>query len=248
MRLDVNVFLLPSLVVPKRLAGSTAIVVDVLRASTTIVHALARGARAVIPTLEVDDALAVASRCEPETFYLGGERHGELIPGFHFDNSPYSYTREKIHDRTIIFTTTNGTRALLESAAAETILIGAMANLTAVAKTAVRLARPIHVVCAGTNGKLSNDDLLTAGAIVSKIGSLARRGCKLTYSARLAQKFFEPHSESQQSLLHVFSESLGGRNLKELGFDADIKRCAERDLFYVVPVFDPQTGEITRMQ
>src|SRR4051794_36039557 len=109
---QIAVYLLPTLADPAELAGKTANVVDVLRATTTIIHAIAGGAKEVIPCQEIDEAKQIASQIGPSAV-LGGERGGEQIPGFDFGNSPLEYSRERIAGRTVVFTTTNGTRAML---------------------------------------------------------------------------------------------------------------------------------------
>ena len=108
----VNVHLLPSLIAPEALAGSTVVVIDVLRATTTIVHAMAAQAHEIIPCLEVDEARRMAGRLKCDTV-LGGERGGEPIDGFDLGNSPAEYSAHAVADKTIVFTTTNGTRAAL---------------------------------------------------------------------------------------------------------------------------------------
>ncbi|MEX1233238.1 MAG: 2-phosphosulfolactate phosphatase [Planctomycetaceae bacterium] len=243
--LSIDVQLLPISAEAHRLADATAIVVDVLRASTTIVHALAHGARAVIPALEVDDALRLAKKFNRDAVVLGGERHGELIPGFDLDNSPLHYTPETVRDKTVIFTTTNGTRALLQSANAEWILIGAMVNLHAAAQAAFDAQKSIQIVCAGTEGEISAEDVLTAGAIVAELQQLCSGRVPLNDSAVLARDFYFHHSQTQEALIQAFCESKGGRNLLDLGFTDDIERSATPNVFAVVPVFDQSTGEIT---
>ncbi len=123
------VHLLPRHVEESVLADSVAVVVDVLRATTTMSHALANGARDVWPCLEVDDALAIAAALPSETRLLGGERGGARIDGFDFGNSPGDYTPERVAGRTVVFTTTNGTRALLHCRSAARVALGAFVNL-----------------------------------------------------------------------------------------------------------------------
>ena len=110
---QVFVHFLPNLTTPERLADETVVVIDVLRASTTITWALASGASCVIPCLEVEKARAKAAEIGTDVL-LGGERAGELIEGFDLGNSPSEYTREMVDGKTIVFTTTNGTRAMVQ--------------------------------------------------------------------------------------------------------------------------------------
>jgi hypothetical protein len=127
----IDVYLLPTLVErPQELAGKAVVVIDVLRATTTIIHALAAGAAEVTVCQEVDEALRLAAS-RPQRAVLGGERGGLPIAGFDLGNSPTAYSRERVAGREVIFTTTNGTRAMARCSAARRILIGAFVNFSA---------------------------------------------------------------------------------------------------------------------
>ncbi len=245
MTTSIHVHFTPASIDPEALRGCTTVAIDVLRASTTIVHALAVGAREVIPTLEVEQALQRASRSDRSSILLGGERHGKLIPGFDLDNSPLNYTPEIVRDKTVIFTTTNGTRALAKCASADVILIGAMVNLNAVARAALKSMLPVQLVCAGTDGEISAEDVLTAGAIAHEIQQLSQSEFQWTDSAMIARDYFIANSRTSDSLYAAFCESRGGRNLLELGYERDIARSVTRDLFEAVPMFHPESGVIT---
>src|SRR5206468_7302445 len=107
--------------------GGVAVVVDVLRATTVMVHALAAGCEAVIPCREIDEAKQIAARLPPGTALLGGERGGLPIPGFHLGNSPGEFTSEVCKGKTLVMTTTNGTRAILASLEAKRVYIASFA-------------------------------------------------------------------------------------------------------------------------
>jgi len=170
MARDVRVHLLPSLFEPEELRGGVAVVVDVLRASTTIIHALANGAKCVIPALDVETARNIACGVAPRAeVLLGGEREGVLIPGFDLDNNPFAYTEEVVNGKTIVFTTTNGTAALQRAALADRVLIGALLNIQAVVRELVNDERPVHFVCAGTKGRITLEDALCAGVFVHRL-------------------------------------------------------------------------------
>ncbi len=130
-RPTVFVHLLPSLIPPGSLPGAMVVVVDVLRTTTVMVHALAAGCQAVIPCGEIDEAKSVASRLPAGTALLAGERLGLPIPGFALGNSPADFTAEACAGKTLVMTTTNGTRAILSSLEARRVYIASFANLTA---------------------------------------------------------------------------------------------------------------------
>src|SRR5262249_5944787 len=145
------VHLLPSLTTPADLAGGLAVVIDVLRASTTICHALAAGAKEVIPCLEVEEARERANRYVPGDAVLGGERGGLRIEGFDLGNSPREYTPTTVGGRTVLFTTTNGTRAMRQCTEAARVVIGAFVNLSPVCREverALMAGRDAHLLCA----------------------------------------------------------------------------------------------------
>src|SRR5260370_38837991 len=129
---DVHVHLLPILVPPCALAGGVAVVVDVLRASTTIIHALAAGCSAVRPCAEVEEARELAGTMRAGRVVLAGERGGVPLPGFDLGNSPREFTPRICRNATLVLTTTNGTRALLRAAEAERVLVAGFVNYSAV--------------------------------------------------------------------------------------------------------------------
>jgi len=128
---------LPQFVSESELAGSTVVVVDLLRASTTICHALAYGAKCVVPCLEIAETWTRAKQFSRDQIVLGGERGGERIEGFDLGNSPADYTADQVFGRTVLFTTTNGTKALAHARLASRVLIGAAANRATLAETIV---------------------------------------------------------------------------------------------------------------
>ena len=233
---------LPTLFEPADLAGGIAVVIDVLRASTTICHALEAGATAVIPCEEVQQARATAEELASQSPLLGGERDGKLIPGFHLDNSPLRYTPDTVVGKPVVFTTTNGTRALMRSQRAERIVLGAFVNLSAVVRDVSRFEGPVHLVCAGTRGQITAEDVLCAGAIAHRLSvSDPTSNIVADDQARMAAEFY---GSNRERLPAALAESLGGRNCRALGFDADVARAAEVDRVDCVPVFRPGTGRI----
>lgn len=233
------------LVTPERLVGGVVIVIDALRASVTIVAALHAGAPFVVPTLTVEDAHAAARALAPARVLLGGERGGVLIPGFDLDNSPHSYTRERLAGRPVVFTTTNGTAALLQARAASLILVGSFANLSAVCDAVALDPRPVHILCCGTRDEISMDDCLPAGAMARRLTAAGRRlvsddsgrMCLLAYLGTMA---------SPTGLVEAMRASRGGRNLANIGLGSDVDFCARFDTLPVLPSFDPASGRIMR--
>lgn len=219
-------------------------VVDVLRASTTICHALAAGAVRVKPVGEVEEARTARER-DPAVV-LGGERGGRPIDGFDLGNTPTDYTADSVGGRTVVFTTTNGTRALLHAREAGRVVVGCFANLTAVVDHVRNRDEPIHVLCAGTDGEVTLEDCLFAGAVVNGLLESEEPVELRNDSARLVLGAYRAVIADGRSAVHsAIAESLGGRNLTALGLEADIATAARVDTMSIVPVFDHATGAIT---
>lgn len=215
------------------LHGRTAVVIDVLRATTTIATALAHGAQGVYPVAGVDEARALAKTYNGAV--LGGERGGLPLEGFQAGNSPLEYTEALVGGRVVVMTTTNGTKALRRTVEAKATYIatGALVNARAVARWTLGRGGDVTLVCAGTEERFSLEDAAGAGCIVAACQALAT-DCVLTDAAFAAMKLWERYSHTPGD---VFADSLHGRRLEGLGFAADLKYCASVDTVSVVPVW-----------
>ena len=243
---------LPILLHPDELRDATAVVIDLLRASTTICHALAAGAREVIPCLEVDDARRIAADLAASRPVLGGEREGVQIEGFDLGNSPDEYQPDTVGGRTVVFTTTNGTAAMLRCRRAGRIVIGSLVNFSAVCKQLTAHAQT-HLICAGTQSKITREDVLCAGAITDRLLSSGAMGeSDLNDEARIArdawrQTMHGPDVQnpgSTEALARTLRDTQGGRNLIALGLERDIVAAAQIDKFRIVPELDIQSWRI----
>lgn len=226
---EVLVHLTPQFAPAGRMNGGVAVVIDVLRATTTMIHALAAGCTMVRPCAEVDEARAVAGAMRAGRVLLGGERDGKPLPGFDLGNSPAEYTGSRCRGSTLVLTTSNGTRALLHAGGADRTLVAAFVNYSAVCEQLRREKRPIHIVCAGDGGAVALEDALLAGALVD---FLADQGAAdLNDGARLAWDAFEQHGQVLEGALAV---SAGGRRLRDLGYEDDVRAAARVDQFALV--------------
>jgi len=241
---EVNVFLLPRHFEPDALRGGIAVVIDVLRASTTIVTALANGARCVVPCGDVAAARRAAANFARDDVLLGGERGGVRIDGFDLDNSPAAYTADRVGGKSIVFTTTNGTAALLRSQGADRVLIGSLVNRRAVVRELAGDARAVHLVCAGTEGCVTAEDLLAAGAIAAELAGNAGGTSSRDDMALIAKELWDAESSSSGRLQRALRQSRGGRNLVELGFDADIDLAAQVDSIPLVAEYFAKEGRV----
>lgn len=212
------------------LAGVTAVVLDVVRASTTIVAALAGGARAVIPVATPDEARALGRDRKVAPVLVGGERGGAPPPGFDHGNSPAEYTPDRVRGRTVIFTTTNGTRALLALDGARRIAVGGFVNAGAVASWLAAEPGDALLVCAGEKGRFCLEDAVCAGLLVSR---LADGEGALTDAARAARALWERYGGDLGAML---ADAAWAQALVGQGRGADLPLCVARDVYGVVPV------------
>ena len=239
---SLSVHFLPALMPAEDLVRGTAVIIDILRASSTITTALLNGASCVIPCGSPDEARKIREAAPINSVLLGGERGGVLIEGFDCGNSPTEYPSSRVSGKTIAFTTTNGTKALLKSASAETILIGAFVNRQALVDRLHTDQRSVHLVCAGTDGEITGEDVLFAGAVVETLLAVQNDRWELNDGARIARTFWQQsisaasHESLSSRIESAMRQTRGGRNLIRLGYDSDIKLCSDVDSIGVVPV------------
>ena len=206
-----------------QLRGSVAVVIDVIRATSTIATALAQGAEGVIPVAAVEDAFALKAE-DPEAV-LAGERGGQMVEGFDLGNSPEDFTPSHVQGRRIILTTTNGTQALAACRGARAVVTASFLNLDAVAAYLRKIGAPWMILCAGCNGAFGVDDAIVAGALAEAMGQEDNALVSLYRSVR---------REVAETLLG----SSAGRELVMVGLEKDVPFCAQRNLYPIVPALD----------
>ncbi|NLJ33903.1 MAG: 2-phosphosulfolactate phosphatase [Firmicutes bacterium] len=226
---------------PDLLAGKTVMVIDVLRATSTITTALANGASQVLPVLTIEEAQQRASKFSPNTYLLGGERKALKIPGFHLDNSPRSYGKELVENKTIIYTTSNGTKAIHRASAAKTLLLASFLNARAAARRAWEAGGDVYILCAGTRGRYSLDDAACAGMLVQYLREL-QPGAQLGDLAYTLQHLYRSH---RKGILQLISQASHYQRLMDMGLEADIMYCLQEDIYTLVPRYNALQGMIT---
>jgi 2-phosphosulfolactate phosphatase len=248
MPTEIRTCLLPLLSQPDDYSGCVAVILDILRASSTITYALNSGASAVIPCEEIEEAQQIAAELrhsEGNQVLLGGERQGVMIEGFDLDNSPARYPAEIVAGKSIVFTTSNGTRALKHAKQARRILIGSFMCLDAVVNELSHTEGVIYLVCAGTDGSVTGEDCLCAGAIAAELQNLTDQELVMDDSTRIVVDHYRSQIQNEDGVLLAIRASLGGRNLIRRGFEDDIRLCSQRGLVSVVPEYHHQSGTIT---
>lgn len=236
MRVDVA--FTPAALPPAELAGATALVIDVLRASTTIVTALAHGCLEVLPVAEVDEARRRARGLSGAL--LAGERGGDPPAGFDLGNSPLEFTRARVAARTIVFTTSNGTRALLAARPAVAVGVAGFVNLSAAADWALGQQRDLVVVCAGELGARSLEDETCAGLLVDRVLAV-EPGAVATAAATAAVAGARPYAKDLARLAH---DAPHARHLAAHGRGADVAACLALDTFVLVPTYRTDVDKV----
>ena len=214
---------------PAALAEATVVVIDVLRATTTMVEALANGARGIYPTSSTEEAVKLAQSLGRDDTLLCGERKGEKVEGFDLGNSPREFTRDAVGGKRLVMSTTNGTRAFEVAQDGARLLACAFTNLGAVAR-AVAADAQLVVICAGRDDQFSLDDALCAGHLIGKVIDSAAEEPDLNDAARAARIL----AASRKPTRKLLSETWGGKALIEIGLGPDLDACAEVDRHDVV--------------
>jgi 2-phosphosulfolactate phosphatase len=225
-------------------AGRVVAVIDVLRASTTIVTALANGARAVVPFADADELMTRARQFERRDVRLAGERKMLPIKGFDLGNSPAQFTAASVGGMTVLLTTTNGTRALIAAEGAADVVVASYVNLSAVTamlRVALRGGTDVVIACAGQDGHYALEDAACAGRYVRMV---TRRlsGVAMNDAAHSCALLARNYGDNVGT---VFIDSAHGRALADAGFREDLALCAAVDAYPVVPVFVDR--QITRL-
>lgn len=187
------------------------------------------GVKEIIPVATIEEAFAY----KKDGFLVGAERDGEIVEGFNFGNSPFSYMDEKLKGQTIVLTTTNGTKAIAIAKGVNEILIGSFLNLDALAKSLIEDDKDVLVQCAGWKNRFNLEDTIFAGALVQKLQE-ATQFNNLADSA-LASSYL--YTRAEDDLYDFLSISSHRRRLKRLNLDDDIRFCLQKSVYNVVPVF-----------
>lgn len=201
-------------------------VVDILRATSTMVTAFAQGVDRIHPVAKLEDCRAM----KPQGYLIAGERDGEKVVDFDFGNSPFEYMNESLKGKRIALTTTNGTQAIAKSIGAKEILIGAFLNLSAVADHLIKSNNDVLIVCAGWKGKVNLEDTVFGGALVEKLTTKFILACDAPLMAR------HLYDAAKTDMINFLSESSHVQRLNKLNNHEDMEFCLTIDKYNIVPV------------
>ena len=227
----------------EQLEDTMVIVFDVLRATSTIVTAIANGCMEIVPAVTAEEALAYTKN--HENIILGGERESLLIPGFHLGNSPLEYTPGRVKGKTVVLTTTNGTHAIRRAAQGSAkVIIGALLNAKAVARKVAGTGKDIILICAGTRGYFSLEDTVAAGMVCLELVETAEGKDNLLFGSDLVVAAYRLAEFYRKDPLLALYDSLHGQKLAAKGFSEDLAFCARLNYIDIAPVY--RDGGITR--
>ncbi len=215
---------------------STPVVIDVLRATSVMVTAFEYGVKEIIPVLTPEEAFHIKSSFKTKVL-LGGERNADVIPGFDYDNSPYSYMNSKVKGKTLVMTTTHGTSAIKAAENAGDIFIASFLNATAVVGK-IKKSKVITLICSGTNGEYTIEDGLCAGYMIDKLSKIVE--INLSDFAHMVYSFY---LQSRQNFKGAASSAKHYRVLEQKGFYRDLEYCFKTDVSEIIPVY--RDGVIT---
>ena len=222
--------------------GKTTVVIDVLRASSTIIKALSNGAKEVVPVGTVEFAVKVSGGIFGGQTLLGGERNTKKIEGFALGNSPSEYNKDIVSGKTIVFYSTNGSSAIVKAKYSANLFICSFNNLKAIANHLIKVNEDTIVLCSGNNNFFSLEDTVCAGMLVNEI-QVGNKNVDLTDSSKSARILFKSFGKN---ILKFLSETDHGKLLIKNGFESDLKDCAELDNTEVIPYYSGNTLKVLK--
>lgn len=219
------------------LKDKNVIILDVLRATTTMTIALANGAKEIIPAENIAMAVRVAKGSKNNL--LCGERNGKIVDGFNLGNSPLEYTPEVVKDKSLIFSTTNGTLALIKSKFAKTCLLCSFINISAIVDYVNSIDEDFTIICSGKLNDFCLEDAVCAGMILSKLSSgrnLEMRDSEIAALNLCNDLAMLLNVPSQEKILRLFNLSEHGKYLVQIGFEQDLDICSKIDSYPFIPM------------
>ncbi|MCF8261357.1 MAG: 2-phosphosulfolactate phosphatase [Melioribacteraceae bacterium] len=213
--------------------GRTTVVIDVLRATSTIDTALSNGAKEIIPVDSVEFAMKISGNAFGGQTLIGGERNTKKIDGFHLGNSPLDYSVEKVSGKSIILFTTNGSKAIVRAKFSENLHTCSFLNLSAMAEYLYNLGNEVTILCAGFNGMFCLEDTICAGKLITEIEKF-KENIELTDASKASISLSKSFGRGIKKML---SETQHGKLLIENGFEDDIEACSQSNSSSSIPFY-----------
>lgn len=236
MNREIEVCLSPSLIPSYKIEGRIVVVIDIFRATSSICYGIENGATEIIPVASVEECKSY----ENKGYLLAAERNGEVVQGFNFGNSPFSYTKEKVSGAKVVLTTTNGTHAIQEAKKASKIVIGSFLNLDALCNWLSVQNQDVLLLCSGWKNKFNLEDTLFAGAVVNILKEKFSHHCDAAIAAE------DMYLLAKDNLRQYLYKSSHSQRLKELNIEDDIQFCLKKNICKTIPVL--QDGKLVAME
>jgi 2-phosphosulfolactate phosphatase len=229
MSRKIEVCLTPALLNLYNIENSIVVVIDILRATSSITYGIENGAEAIIPVANVEDCLNYSGK----GYLIAAERNGEVVEGYDFGNSPFSYTKEKVNGKTIVLTTTNGTKAMhMARETAYQVVVGSFLNLTSLCNWLQVQNKDVLLLCAGWKDKFNLEDTLFAGAVVNVL----RKDFVHFDDACVAAE--DMYLLAKDNLRGYLKKSSHNHRLEQLNIEEDVKFCLQLDICQAIPVLE----------
>jgi 2-phosphosulfolactate phosphatase len=213
--------------------SKTAVVIDVLRASSTIVTALQNGAKEIIPVASVEFAVKISGGLFSGQTIICGERNTKKIEGFALGNSPLEFTEDKVSGKSIILYTTNGSRAVVKAKFSENLFVASYLNLSAIANHLIGMNKDFEIVCSGRGNTISLEDIVCSGKLITEIQK-QNENVQLSDSAKASISL---NKSFGKNILKMLQETEHGQILIENGFEKDIEYCSKLNSLEAIPTF-----------
>ncbi|MBL1279096.1 MAG: 2-phosphosulfolactate phosphatase [Fluviicola sp.] len=213
------------------------VVIDVLRATSAICAAFDNGIKAIIPVATIEEA----REYQKKGYLVGAERKGQIVEGFDFGNSPYSYMKEELRGQEVVLSTTNGTKALSIASDAPTVVVGALNNLDALAEWLAKQNKNILCLCSGWQDKFNLEDTICAGALCDQL--IQTGNYTSTEDSSIAAKYL--YISAWDNPLGFLKSSSHRRRLKNLNLNEDIKYCLTPNKTTVIPIL--KNGKLVKL-
>lgn len=236
MSREIEVCLSPSLIPSYTIKGRIVVVIDIFRATSSICYGFENGAVEIIPVASVEECKSY----EGKGYLLAAERNGEVVNGFDFGNSPFSYTKEKVADKKVVLTTTNGTHAIQQVLSAHKIVMGSFLNLDSICNWIEQQNEDVLLLCSGWKNKFNLEDTLFAGAVVNALKNKFTHYCDAAIAAE------DMYLLAKGNLREYLYKSSHSQRLKELNIEDDIQFCLKQNICKVIPVLE--NGKLVAMQ
>ena len=228
----------------KALQGKVCVIIDTLRATSTMITALSRGCREIIPVVSCQDAFQLKKHEAYRHYLLGGEVEGRTPEGFDLGNSPLAYLKTKFQGKGLIFRTTNGTRALQKTETAKTVIICALLNAGAVVQWLAKQNKEMVLCCAGTKGSFSLEDFFTAGCLIVNLMKKTDKftPSDLAFTAGCFYAYIQGKTGKENGIAALLGKTANGQRLLQAGLEKDILYCSQEDMLPFVPFY--QNGSL----